>query len=65
MLVFLRDSVKYSQKIMKNVMERNMLMSATFWGSNILTPLKKMYRQCPIPGHPLQVRSTAELIEGI
>lgn len=61
--VFLRNSVKYNQHTMEEALRRVNLMQADLGGTEILRPLKTIYGASSIPGHPLQVRIAAELIE--
>ncbi|OBS81739.1 hypothetical protein A6R68_24271, partial [Neotoma lepida] len=48
-------SVKYTQETMERAVEKVNLMLADLGGTEILTPLRKVFRKPPIPGHPLQV----------
>ena len=61
---FLRNSVKYSQQTMEEALKRVKLMQADLGGTEILTPLQIIYREPSIEGHPLQVGTGRELIEG-
>lgn len=40
------------------------LLLADLGGTELLTPLRKIVRKPPIPGHPLQVRIGPKLTEG-
>lgn len=62
--VFLRRSVKYSQRTMEEALRKLKLMKADLGGTEILTPLKNIYSGPSIPGHPLQVRIRTKLTEG-
>lgn len=46
-------------------MEKVKLMQADLGGTEILTPLRKVFRKPPIPGHPLQVRIGTRITEGV
>ncbi|XP_059123640.1 von Willebrand factor A domain-containing protein 5A-like [Peromyscus eremicus] len=52
---FFPKSVKYTQESMEKAVEKVKLMMADLGGTEILTPLRKVFRKTPIPGHPLQV----------
>ncbi|XP_057624269.1 von Willebrand factor A domain-containing protein 5A-like [Chionomys nivalis] len=52
---FFPKSVKYTQETMEKAVEKVKLMQADLGGTEILTPLRKVFRKPPIPGHPLQV----------
>ncbi|XP_036050135.1 von Willebrand factor A domain-containing protein 5A-like [Onychomys torridus] len=52
---FFPKSVKYTQESMEKAVEKVKLMLADLGGTEILTPLRKVFRKTPIPGHPLQV----------
>jgi len=63
-LAFLRISVKYSQETMEMAVAKVKLLLADLGGTELLTPLRKIVRKPPIPGHPLQVRIGPKLTEG-
>lgn len=44
---------------MEEALRRVKLMRADLGGTEILTPLQVVYREPSIPGHPLQVGTTA------
>ncbi|KAL1781729.1 von Willebrand factor A domain-containing protein 5A [Sigmodon hispidus] len=48
-------SVKYTQETMEKAVEMVKNMLADLRGTEILTPLRHVFRSPPIPGHPLQV----------
>ncbi|XP_021515180.1 von Willebrand factor A domain-containing protein 5A-like [Meriones unguiculatus] len=52
---FFPESVKYTQQTMEKAVEKVKLMQADLGGTEILTPLRKIFRKPPIPGHPLQI----------
>ncbi|XP_058520022.1 von Willebrand factor A domain-containing protein 5A [Ochotona princeps] len=52
---FFPDSVMYTQETMEEAVERVQLMEADRGGTEILTPLRDIYRKPPIAGHPLQL----------
>nr|XP_004670619.1 von Willebrand factor A domain-containing protein 5A [Jaculus jaculus]XP_045001773.1 von Willebrand factor A domain-containing protein 5A [Jaculus jaculus] len=52
---FFPESVKYTQETMEKAVKQVKLMLADLGGTEILTPLQKIYRGSSIPGHPLQV----------
>uniref|UniRef100_A0A8C6S1A5 von Willebrand factor A domain-containing protein 5A n=1 Tax=Nannospalax galili TaxID=1026970 RepID=A0A8C6S1A5_NANGA len=52
---FFPDSVKYTQESLEVAVERVKLMLADHGGTEILTPLRSIYKKRPIPGHPLQL----------
>ncbi|KAM7337777.1 hypothetical protein ACRRTK_003896 [Alexandromys fortis] len=52
---FFLNSVRYTQETMEKAVEKVKLMQADLGGTEILTPLRKVFRKPPIPGHPLQV----------
>lgn len=60
-----RKSVKYTQETMEKAVEKVKLMLADLGGTEILTPLRKVFRKPPIPGHPLQVRIGRTLTKGV
>uniref|UniRef100_A0A8C8UGY7 von Willebrand factor A domain-containing protein 5A n=1 Tax=Peromyscus maniculatus bairdii TaxID=230844 RepID=A0A8C8UGY7_PERMB len=52
---FFPKSVRYTQESMERAVEKVKLMLADLGGTELLTPLRKVFRKPPIPGHPLQV----------
>ncbi|XP_057605222.1 von Willebrand factor A domain-containing protein 5A [Hippopotamus amphibius kiboko] len=52
---FFQNSVEYTQSTMEEALRRVKLMQANLGGTEILTPLRHIYRAPSIPGHPLQV----------
>ncbi|XP_021104698.1 von Willebrand factor A domain-containing protein 5A isoform X2 [Heterocephalus glaber] len=52
---FFPESVKYTQQTMEEAVERVQLLKADLGGTEILTPLQKIFRGPSIPGHPLQL----------
>lgn len=55
-----RMSVRYTQETMEKAVEKVKAMLADLGGTEILTPLRRVFRKPPIPGHPLQVTEGAE-----
>lgn len=60
-IVSLRESVKYTQETMEEAVERVKDLEANLGGTEILKPLRKIYKAPSIPGHPLQVSFGIEL----
>ncbi|KAM6172515.1 von Willebrand factor A domain-containing protein 5A [Erethizon dorsatum] len=52
---FFPESVKYTQQTMEEAVERVKVLRADLGGTEILTPLQKIFRGSSIPGHPLQL----------
>ncbi|XP_032766352.1 LOW QUALITY PROTEIN: von Willebrand factor A domain-containing protein 5A-like [Rattus rattus] len=52
---FFPISVKYSQETMEMAVAKVKLLLADLGGTELLTPLRKIVRKPPIPGHPLQI----------
>ncbi|CAH6862671.1 von Willebrand factor A domain-containing protein 5A [Phodopus roborovskii] len=52
---FFPISVKYTQETMEKAVEKVKHMQADLGGTEILTPLRRVFRRPPIPGHPLQI----------
>ncbi|KAH0515458.1 von Willebrand factor A domain-containing protein 5A [Microtus ochrogaster] len=49
------ESVKYTQETMEEAVERVKDLEADLGGTEILKPLRKIYKAPSIPGHPLQL----------
>ncbi|KAM7337773.1 hypothetical protein ACRRTK_003892 [Alexandromys fortis] len=52
---FFPESVKYTQETMEEAVERVKDLEANLGGTEILKPLRKIYKAPSIPGHPLQL----------
>ncbi|XP_038179384.1 von Willebrand factor A domain-containing protein 5A-like [Arvicola amphibius] len=52
---FFPESVKYTQETMEQAVERVKNLEADLGGTEILKPLRKIYKAPSIPGHPLQL----------
>ncbi|KAK7882529.1 hypothetical protein WMY93_028703 [Mugilogobius chulae] len=50
-----KESVEYNQKTMEEALEKVKMMDADLGGTEILAPLKHIYSQSCIPGHPRQL----------
>ena len=54
----------YNQETMQIAVKKVKRLLADLGGTELLTPLRKIFRKPPIPGHPLQVRVGPNLTEG-
>lgn len=52
---FFPESVKYTQETIEEAVERVKRLDADLGGTEILTPLRNIYKTSSIPGHPLQL----------
>lgn len=52
---FFPDSVMYNQETMQVAVKKVKRLLADLGGTELLTPLRKIFRKPPIPGHPLQI----------
>nr|XP_048272900.1 von Willebrand factor A domain-containing protein 5A-like isoform X6 [Myodes glareolus] len=52
---FFPESVRYTQETMEKAVERINYLKADLGGTEILKPLRKIYKARSIPGHPLQL----------